>query len=516
VLSPGTSNIVARADGVTGSSTLTAIYVPVKSVAVSPSSATVQAKKTTTFTAQALDSIGVPIAGERLGNRTILWSISDTTKAVINASGLVTTRAEGVVEIRSIVDGVMGKSLLTVTRPAPVRIDLTPKARNLAVGQSVQLTATALDSLNSALPGLSFGWTTSSVANLTISQTGLATAVAWGIPSVAASTEGVTGTTTVVVSDTLWRKVATLPSALAGQQLLRPAYDYQTGTVYLARKNFDGSIWKRDAFNNWTTLTIPQNTFGACVGIFFDPPTQDLIVAACGGDVWRVGTVDGRITAATGLGVFDDEYATYWDPVLQQMQALSQSPGYSFGGYFGRCDFDNGAPQVPSTRVAAAFAWDPSTRTRVQAALGARCWTYRRTSGGSLYPGLQSWANYSLYLWDNGVPSTLVSRPDVDLGWVQRSASMPEIRGDFFELAICSTAAGRSIWRMGAKSRTLDRYANGSGDFTVRALFAAPQSETPLATGQNVHLMCDGSRNQLWVVESSQEGGGIWRYLGTP
>jgi uncharacterized protein YjdB len=492
VVSPGTATIQARSDGVTGTATVTVIYVPVKSVSVSPPTATEQAKKTVQFGAQPLDSAGAPLTGVRLANRQTIWSTSDSTKAVVNSDGLVTTRAEGLVDIRATVDGVMGKAVLTVTRPAPARVDITPTARNLAIGQSVQLTATARDSFNLILSGRSFAWSSSNTGQVTINQSGVATAAAWGTPTVSASTEGTTGTTTVVVTDTLWRKVSTLPPALAGQTLSRPAYDYQSGTLFLAKQNFDGVIWKRDQFNTWSQITPPQSTFGSCVALHFDSPSQDLLVSGCEAGIWKVRVSDGLITPTTGLderqNIPGRQWVEIWDPGVQRLRTLLSPSLRGIGGVEGNIS---------------AVAWNPDAGVLIQGPIGTYAMTGPTRDRYFVYA-----ADWSLFAYNgaSGAWRTAIQGDVKDYG---RVAPMTAHQ----RLAYC--AGPESVWRFNLGTRVLERTTMTGSVWSIAALFTKPQSETP-GDVYSSQILCDGARNQLWVIESTAEGGGIWRYLGAP
>ena len=489
-VAPGTANILARADGVVGSAAITVIFVPVKSVAVSPATATEQAKKTVQFTAQPLDSAGAPVTGARLANRTTVWSTSDTTKAVVSANGLVTTRAEGLVDIRATTDGVTGKAVLTVTRPAPSSIDITPKARNLAIGQSVQLTATARDSFNLALSGRAFSWASSSISTATVNQNGLATALAWGTPTIAASSEGTTGTETVVITDTLWRKLATLPQGLAGNALGAPAYDYAAGTIFLYRSNFDGVIWQRDQFDVWRQITPPQGTFGTCVSVHFDSVSRDLLVASCDGTVRRVRLSDGLVSPAPEVGGAGE----YWDPSLQRFGSISR---------VGVCGVNDVARP---NGVLKAASWNSETRTVVQ---GRMSWSCGRLNADfrSFYVDNSFYVKRGDQDWQTIGFSNPLLVANADARFVDGSFGYPSV-----SLAYCTGGATESAWLMDLRSRILGRTAiTGASPAKLIALFTQPQAELqPRSTS----VFCDGARNQLWIIESTQSGGGIWRYLG--
>ncbi len=511
-VSPGTATIRARADGITGATTMTVILVPVKAVVVAPATISVQAKTTVQFSAVPIDSAGgaITTSGSRLAGRLTSWSSSDTMKATVTPNGLVTTKAEGAVDIMATIDGVTGKGALTIVRPAPARVSVAPAARNLAIGQSLQLTATALDSFNVVLPGRAFSWASSGVEIASVNQAGLANAMRWGEITVSASTEGTTGTTTVIVSDTLWRKISSLPAGLAGQNLARPTYDYQSGTIFVARRDFDGVIWKRDQLGTWTRVTPPQGTFGTCISLHFDSVNQDIIVATCSRinarQVWRVSPDDGRVTATTGLDTrlavaVDREDFEIWDPVEQRISWVDKPVGWPLtrGGYV-----DGGA----------GTSWHAPTGTLVQGSVildGCRAFS----------PRCGFWVDRAMYVYRSATRAwTTVMQPDEE-------RTGPSFSGAGlwrYRLAYCAQGSN-AVWRMAFDTQlgsqaslpegTLERTVISGGPFSVRALFAMPQAEAPLGYA-NTTILCDGARNQLWVIGSHAQGGGIWRYLGNP
>jgi uncharacterized protein YjdB len=80
-------------------------------------------------------------------------------------------------------------------------IDVTPGSATVqSLGSSQQYTAVARDAQGAVVPGVSFSWSTSNAAVVSIDSTGLATGLAVGTVSITASTEGISGGATMVVT----------------------------------------------------------------------------------------------------------------------------------------------------------------------------------------------------------------------------------------------------------------------------------------------------------------------------
>jgi hypothetical protein len=83
--------------------------------------------------------------------------------------------------------------------PIPFSVRVDPSQNNIAIGDQVQLSATALNSSHVGVPGRSFAWISSDDAVASVSSAGLVTAKAEGRVIIAANTGGVVGTAEVVV-----------------------------------------------------------------------------------------------------------------------------------------------------------------------------------------------------------------------------------------------------------------------------------------------------------------------------
>ncbi len=175
----GVQTVRAEATGA-GSVAFTATSVSgvVKTVTVSPASASVGLGGTQTFTAVARDAMGNVVSGAPT------WSSSNTTLASVNASGTATGLAAGTVEIRATQGGVTGKATLNVSStPAPkvASVVASPASYTFtALGQSYPFTATARDSAGKTISGVTFTWTSTNTSVATVDAMGRVTTKAVG------------------------------------------------------------------------------------------------------------------------------------------------------------------------------------------------------------------------------------------------------------------------------------------------------------------------------------------------
>lgn len=118
-VSEGTAQIVATADGVTGSAQVT-VLAGVSRVEVDPSTHRMNTRWRWTFQATPFDQSGNPVAG-----RTIAWSSSNPAVATVDQSGVVTPVAGGSTQIRASTGGATGSASLTISADpcGPVLVD---------------------------------------------------------------------------------------------------------------------------------------------------------------------------------------------------------------------------------------------------------------------------------------------------------------------------------------------------------------------------------------------------------
>jgi glucose/arabinose dehydrogenase len=106
-----------------------------------------------------------------------------------------------VVIIAALISGCGGGGA-DIQQPRPVTAAVTVTAPNTTVdsGQTVQLTATAQDAGGTVLEGRTFEWTTADAAVASVSPAGLVTGLKPGQVEIRATTEGVTGSTIIMVA----------------------------------------------------------------------------------------------------------------------------------------------------------------------------------------------------------------------------------------------------------------------------------------------------------------------------
>ena len=202
----GTAQVTASVDGVSGSATLT-VHTVVGSVVVSPAAAALQVGSTVQLAAVPQSSDGTP-----LPDRPVTWSSSNPVIATVSTTGLVTAQGIGSATISASSEGKTGTAAITVS-PVPVAsVTVAPASQSLPAGNSVQLTATAFDSVGNALAGRSLTWTSGNPAVALVSTAGLVTAVAPGQAVVTATSEGKSGSATITVIAAPVATVEVVPS----------------------------------------------------------------------------------------------------------------------------------------------------------------------------------------------------------------------------------------------------------------------------------------------------------------
>ena len=114
----GSAEIRAVAGGITGRATLTVSApapVAVASVTIAPATTSLNVGLRAQFTATLRDASGNVLTG-----RSVSWSSSDSSRAIVSGTGLATAIAAGTATIRATSGGVSGQATMTMTAPAPV------------------------------------------------------------------------------------------------------------------------------------------------------------------------------------------------------------------------------------------------------------------------------------------------------------------------------------------------------------------------------------------------------------
>ena len=199
----GEATVSATADSVSGTAKV-AVAQTVTAMHVSPEALEFSALgDTLRLGAEAVDANGYPVAGA-----TVVWAAGDTAVAVVDASGLVRSVRNGEATVSATADSASGTARVKVTQVAS-RVVVSPaKARLTVLGASKQLAAEALDANGNSMESTSFTWTSGdeSVAAVDgVGVVGVVKAVGYGVTTVAATLDSVSGSARITVEKDLER-----------------------------------------------------------------------------------------------------------------------------------------------------------------------------------------------------------------------------------------------------------------------------------------------------------------------
>ena len=214
----GSTTVSATSGGVTGDATLTVTNATLVSIEVSPSPSQAAGGTTAQFTATGLytDNSTQDLTTQ------VTWASSDGAVATVSnapgSNGLATTAGLGSTTVSASSGGVTGETTLTVTDATLVSIEVSPAAPSIANGLTQEFTATGLYTDNSTQDlTTQVTWASSDGAVATVSNAvgsnGLATTASVGSTTVSASRGGVTGETTLTVTDATLVSIEVSPAA---------------------------------------------------------------------------------------------------------------------------------------------------------------------------------------------------------------------------------------------------------------------------------------------------------------
>jgi len=193
----GNTQIAASSSGASAVATVTVQQIPVASVAVLPSAATLVIGGSVTLQTVAYDANANPLTG-----RSIVWASSASQVATVDASGKVTAIAAGTATVSGTVEGKTASSAITVTVIPVAAVAVIPGSAALDVGASKAFTAVATDANGNTLAGRPVTWASANTSIATVSTAGLVTGTGAGTTNITATAEGRTGTAQVVVTAT--------------------------------------------------------------------------------------------------------------------------------------------------------------------------------------------------------------------------------------------------------------------------------------------------------------------------
>ena len=193
----GSSTIQASSGSQNSSTTVTVGSPVLVSIALTPPSATVAVG-----TSQQYQVSGTYTDGSTQNlTSSVTWSSVPVTTASITGSGLATGVGHGTANITAASGTVATAVTLTVGAPSVVSISVVPNATSIPAGSSLQFNATGTFSDGSVQDITSSAtWTSSNPSAASLSGTGLASALANGSSTIAASYESKSGSAVLTVA----------------------------------------------------------------------------------------------------------------------------------------------------------------------------------------------------------------------------------------------------------------------------------------------------------------------------
>ena len=181
----GSARITATVEGISATARVRVVS-PVARVRIVPDSATIEVGDQKTFSAVAYDANGNVLTG-----RAVTWYSAIPAAATVSG-GVVTGVGAGNTEIYATVDGVSGRASVQVDRKLPgvVGIRVSTDSLVLDPGEWKFVSAAALTDDGRSSAGYPITWTNSNPAVVTLSSSGVATALAPGRATLTATIRG--------------------------------------------------------------------------------------------------------------------------------------------------------------------------------------------------------------------------------------------------------------------------------------------------------------------------------------
>lgn len=135
-----------------------------------------------------------------LSGRTVSWSTANSSIATVSATGLVTGVAAGTTDVIATVEGVTGRTAITVNAPAAAvaTVSVNPFTAILQ-GTTAQGSVVVRDASGATLTGRAVTWSTSNASIATVSASGVVSGIAPGTVTITATSEGRSGSATIEI-----------------------------------------------------------------------------------------------------------------------------------------------------------------------------------------------------------------------------------------------------------------------------------------------------------------------------
>ena len=210
---------------------------------------------TAQLAAQARSPSGTLIPGQ-----VFAWSSSDESKVTVSSTGSVTAVAAGTATIMATAQGVSASCTVTVASVASVEV--TPVAPwILALGATLPLTARARAASGALMPDQVFTWSSGDPSVVTVSDSGVVTAVAAGTATVTAVAQGVSGRSAVTVEP---RELTRVPLSAGYAHTCGLTAD---GTAYCWGSGRSGQLGWGDRGTIYPTSWLEEGSSGHPVSV---------------------------------------------------------------------------------------------------------------------------------------------------------------------------------------------------------------------------------------------------------
>ena len=192
----GGAEIAAASSGVTGRAALSVETPAPATVTVAPDTVSFMALgDTARLSAEVLDQFGRTLPGAAVS-----WTSADASVAAVDSTGLVTAAGAGATTVTATADSVSGSAAVTVMQSAG-SVVVSPPSATVAPGDTVRLSAEALDANGHPVAGAEFAWSSSDASVATVDGSGLVTGVAEGSATVRAVAGDARGTAEITVAN---------------------------------------------------------------------------------------------------------------------------------------------------------------------------------------------------------------------------------------------------------------------------------------------------------------------------
>jgi len=196
-VAPGTAQIVASSGASADSATI--VVRATEEFRVEPSIVSIPLGDQLQFTVSSAMIAALRSAAS--STAPIRWSMSDSTIAMVDENGVVTTTGLGDVTLKASVGTASGSATIAVKQNTIGSIRISPTNSSINAKTSEQLAATLLDDNGRVIPGTVNNWSSSNTSVATVSSAGLVTGVARGSVIVTARVASKRATATVNILD---------------------------------------------------------------------------------------------------------------------------------------------------------------------------------------------------------------------------------------------------------------------------------------------------------------------------